>query len=122
MKEAYERGKVDALEMWGRVCGKQSNCEQCAIGAIKDAGISCQDFARKFPSKFLSLLTEMDDGMVSYYEEYCYRFPDCNLSVEDLAQIACRKALFEGDCSCGGPESACVECWKQQYVSDVEPE
>ena len=116
-QKSYRQGKIEALELWGTVCGKEGNCEGCPIGAIRGANVTCQDFARQFPAKMLSILEEMKEGKTTYYNEYCTRFPECNLSAEDLAACACRKAIFEGDTSCEGGD--CVECWFDTYVGDV---
>jgi hypothetical protein len=122
--KSHQQGMIDGIEMWGRVCGSQGNCETCPIGSIRGANVTCQDFARQFPAKMLSILKEMDQGEINYYEEYCIRFPECTLPVEALAACTCRKAVFEGYLDCeevpdGEDFSACVECWKQKYNGDV---
>ena len=114
---SYNQGQIDAIQKWGSVCGKQPNCDECMINSVKGDGITCQEFAAQFPSKFLSLLTEMSNEEFTFADEYATRFPNCNLSVEELSQVACRKAVFEGYLECEGGD--CVECWKQAYVGDV---
>lgn len=122
-QKSYQQGQIDGLKLWGEVCGRQGNCDMCPIGQIRGANVTCQDFARQFPAKMLSILTEMRDGMITFYEEYCTRFPECNLDVETLAECACRKAVFEGDLTCQESEhSNCVNCWKAKYTGDVTAE
>lgn len=113
----YMQGMQDGLELYGRVCGKQSSCEECMVGQLKGNAVSCQEFMKQFPMKMLSFLTEMDSGDYSYFDEYVTRFPNCNLPIEDLSQIVCRKAIFEGYVECDSED--CLECWKEQYVTDV---
>lgn len=120
-KKSYMQGKVDALQLWGRVCGGQGSCEDCPIGNIRGTNVTCQDFAKQFPQKMLSILTEMDNKEITYYQEYCMRFPDANMDIETLSACLCRKAVFEGYLACDRAEipDACLECWKQKYVGDV---
>lgn len=119
--KSYKQGMIDGIELWGTVCGKQGNCDTCPIGSIRGTNVTCQDFARQFPAKMLSILSEMNEGELTYYEEYCTRFPECNLTVEELAACTCRKAVFEGYLMCESAEdsSACESCWKEVYTSDV---
>lgn len=117
MSKSYNQGMVDGIELWGTVCGKQSNCEQCPIGSIRGTNVTCQDFAKQFPAKMLSILKEMNEGQITYFEEYCTRFPECNMEIESLSQCACRKAIFEGYIGCEGGD--CVACWNENYVGDV---
>ena len=119
--KSYNQGMIDGLELWGRVCGKQGLCDNCPIGSIRGTNVTCQDFAKQFPAKMLSILKEMDEGELSYYEEYCTRFPECNLTVEELAALSCRKAIFEGYLNCEKFEdsTACEACWKERYTSDI---
>ena len=118
-EKGFKSGMIAGLEIYGRVCGKQANCEQCPVGSIRGTGVTCQDFAKQFPAKMLSILQEMDEGQLTFFEEYCTRFPNCNLSVEELAQIMCRKACFEGYCACEKEGQDCVDCWNETYVSDI---
>lgn len=108
---------IDGLQLWGTVCGQQSNCQNCPIGSIRGTNVTCQDFAAEFPAKMLSILTEMKDEGISFFNEYSTRFPECNLDVETLSQVACRKAVFEGYTACPGGD--CVACWKEKYTGDV---
>ena len=64
-KETYQQGMIDAIQMWGTVCGGH-NCENCAIGSVRNTNVSCQEFARKHPEKMLSLLTSL---CVSIYSQ-----------------------------------------------------
>lgn len=117
MSNSYNQGEVDAIKLWGEVCGSQANCEQCPIGSIRGTNVTCQDFARQFPAKMLSLLKEMNNEDLTYFKEYCMRFPECNMSVEDLSMCACRKVIFEGYTDCSGGD--CVNCWKEKYTGDI---
>lgn len=119
-EKSYQQGMVDGLELWGRVCGEQSNCDNCPIGLIRGTNVTCQDFARQFPAKMLSLLSEMDAGETTYFNEFCIRFPECNMDVEAVSKLACRRAVFEGylDCECTD-DSECLNCWSKRYVGDV---
>lgn len=120
MAETYNQGQVDAIEMWGRVCGSKSDCDDCAIKVLRGEELSCQEFASQFPKKFLSLLSEMYNDRYTYYDEYITRFPACNMSIEDLSKCACRKALFEGYTDCD--KTNCTECWNEEYTGDVTEE
>ena len=121
MDKSYNQGMVDGIALWGRTCGKEGVCDTCPIGSIRGTNVTCQDFAKQFPAKMLSLLKEMDEGQITYYEEYCTRFPECHLTLEELSVCMCRKAIFEGylDCDKAEDSLACEECWKEVYSSDV---
>jgi hypothetical protein len=119
---------IDGISLWGRTCGKESNCDMCPIGSIRGTNVTCQDFAKQFPAKMLSILKEMDEEGLTYYDEYCTRFPECTLPVDVLALCTCRKAVFEGylNCNVGEEivndeerEEACIRCWQEKYVADV---
>ena len=120
MSESYEQGLQDGIELYGRVCSTQSNCEDCPIGMIRGSEITCQEFMSKFPSKMVSLLSEMDSEEYTYYKEYITRFPNCNLDLDTLSEIACRKFLFEGFTTC--EEGDCKACWLEKYIGDVTVE
>lgn len=117
MGKSYEQGKQDGLELYGRVCASQANCEECMIGQLRGESVTCQEFMKQFPSKMTSMLTEMDSAEFTYFNEYVTRFPNCNLSLEDLADVVCRKAIFEGFVRCKGGD--CKICWSEKYVGDV---
>ena len=59
----------------------------------------------------------MSNKEFTYFDEYNIRFPQSNLSVEALSEVACRKAIFEGFTGCEGGD--CEACWKQAYVGDT---
>lgn len=111
------KGFQDGIATYGRVCSKQSNCDECMIGQLKGQAVSCQEFMKQFPMKAASFIIEMDSGEYTYFDEYVTRFPNCNLSIDELAEFSCRKALFEGYIDCPGGD--CVKCWSEQYVTDV---
>ena len=119
--KTYNDGAIDAIKMWGRVCGRQGNCAACPIGSVRGAGLSCQDFASQFPQKMLSILKEMDRDDVTYYQEYCMRFPETAMPLEVLSACICRKAIFEGylDCEDIDNPDACIDCWKERYTGDI---
>ena len=119
---AKEAGMIEAIQLWGRTCGRQGACDICPVGAIRGANVTCQEFAEKFPEKFLSILQEMDadEGTYSYYSEFCLRFPECQHPIENVAKIACRRAIFEGDVNCPyGDDGDCIACWNAPYEGDV---
>lgn len=120
-EKTYQQGVIDGIALWGRTCGSQGNCDVCPIGSIRGTGVTCQDFAKQFPAKMASILKEMDEGQLTYYEEFCMRFPSCQLTVDTLALTTCRKTAFEGkvDCDKMDVEGACRACWMEQYVADV---
>ena len=114
---SYLQGMTDGLALWGDVCGRQSNCESCPMQVVRNANLTCQQFAAKYPNKMLSILMELYKKDYTYFDEYCTRFPECNLDVEDLQKIMCRKAVFEGYCGCNGGD--CTKCWLEPYTGDV---
>lgn len=120
MGDNYTKGMVDGIKLWGETCGRQGSCDKCPIGIIRGTGVTCQDFARQFPQKMLSLLSEIHDGEISYYQEFCMRFPESNMTVKQLADCVCRRTAFEGYVECEGGD--CVSCWKETYIGDVTPE
>lgn len=124
-EKSYQSGIEAGIAMWGRVCGSQGNCSTCPIGALRGANVTCQDFAKNFPAKMVSILTEMDEKQISYYQEYCMRFPECNIPINELAQMVCRKVVFEGYVfcdKCSGDNqnvSECIACWNEKYNGDI---
>jgi hypothetical protein len=112
---------VKAAEVTVTSGARQGACESCPVGAMRGANVTCQDFARQFPEKMVSLLQEMDKKGSTFYEEYCTRFPECNIPIEDLAHVACRKVLFEGFIFCEKTDdmSACIACWNEKYKGDI---
>ena len=126
--KTYNEGAQDTISMWGRVCGSVGSCDECPIGALRGDEITCQEFAAKFPQKMLSILKELDRNDVTYYQEFCMRFPHQSLPLAVVASCVCRKLVFEGYLQCEDAEvdGACEECWKETYTGDstmdVEPE
>lgn len=117
MIKSYEQGKQDGIELYGRVCASQSSCADCMVGQLRGEGLTCQEFMKQFPGKMVSLLTELDSKEYTFFDEYVTRFPNCGLSVKDLSDIVCRKAIFEGVVSCEGGD--CEACWNEIYSGDV---
>lgn len=117
MNDTYSKGLIDGIRLWGEACGRQASCDTCQLGLLRGCDMTCQEFASKFPEKMLSLLKEMNSGVISYYDEYALRFPSSQLTVEELAICTCRRAIFEGylDCDSGDDTGACVECWLKPY-------
>ena len=49
------------------------------------------------------------------------RFPECQHPVENVAKLACRRAIFEGNTECPyGDNADCVACWKKPYAGDID--
>lgn len=120
MQKSFNRGMVEGVKLWGDVCQVMENCERCPIALIAGANVTCAQFASKFPEKTVSLMKEMREKDHTYFNEYTVRFPNCNMNVEDLAECACRKAVFEGYTGCENEDPAeCVRCWKATYGGDV---
>lgn len=116
---SYMQGLEDGLALWGTICGKQANCEECPLSVIRGANVTCQQFAAAYPQKMASILMELSKQKYTYFDEYCTRFPENDLSVDVLKEIMCRKAVFEGYCSCENSGEACKKCWLEPYVGDV---
>lgn len=117
----YESGMIDALSMWGRVCGNEGGCADCPISVVRGTGITCQEFAKKAPEKMLSLLQELDGKEPTYFSEYNLRFPNAQIPLEDLAGLTCRKVCFEGYFGCHDYNDVdkCIKCWQEHYTGDV---
>lgn len=117
----YMEGLQDGISLFGSVCSKEANCDECPVSLIKNTNMTCQQFAADYPQKMLSILMELNNKDVSFFDEYCIRFPSCNLSVDLLSKVACRKAVFEGYCGCGGEQEGlnCKNCWLEKYIGDV---
>lgn len=123
-KKTYENGLVDAMRMWGNVCGSEGGCPNCPIYAVRGTGMTCQEFAKKSPEKMISLLQELDKQPVTYFSEYNLRFPNAQLDLEAVASTICRKACFEGYFGCDGFDDTerCKKCWMEDYTGDVTVE
>lgn len=120
MHMTYEQGIIDGVKLWGTACSGQGNCDSCPVSVLTGANVTCAEFAKKFPEKMAGMFSDMTKEDHTYYNEYCLRFPNCNLPVEVLAECACRKAVFEGNVNCEVEgESACVDCWNERYYGDV---
>lgn len=117
----YTSGAIDALKLYGTVCGNSGSCEGCPVVAAAPTGMNCTEFAKQFPEKFYSILQDMSKREYTYYNEFNVRFPACSRPVEELAQVCCRKAVFEGYVGCeGSPDpDHCVKCWLEQYAGDI---
>jgi hypothetical protein len=87
---------------------------------MKGTEMNCLEFMRKFPDKFASIMDTINNKERTYLSEYRYRFPDCNMSLEDMADNICRKAVFEGSTECEGGD--CEKCWNTLYSGDRERE
>lgn len=118
-ERSYEQGVTDGIQLWGDACGKQSSCTDCPLIAIKGANMSCQEFARQFPAKMKNLLREIKDKSDTYYGQFCSRFENNTMTVEELAEVSCRKVVFEGYMGCDKEGQACVDCWLEHYEGDV---
>lgn len=123
-KKYNNQGMVDFAKAWGSVCSSR-NCEECSVDIIKGADISCPEFARQFPKKFVSLILDEYEGGITYANEYALRFPNCKMTAEDFVALGmCRRAVFESYLDCEylgtGNEERCIECWKERYIADSE--
>lgn len=114
----YEKGMVDAVKIWAETCGGMS-CEECSIGIVRGADVTCQEFAKKFPEKFITLLREQHEGGNTFAQEFALRFPESGLTAEELVSVGmCRKLIFNGDATCEEPSTKCEACWKSIYGAD----
>lgn len=123
-KKFDSQGMVDFAKMWGTICGSR-NCEDCSVYIIKGADVDCQEFARQFPKKFVSLITDEYEGGITYAQEYVLRFPACKLAAEDFVAMGmCRRAVFESYLDCdalgSGDDERCRKCWEERYIADRE--
>lgn len=117
MEKTYQEGMNDAIKLWGTVCGRQGSCEDCLLSQIAGIGGTCQDVAKQFPAKTVSLLSEMAGKPLTYAQEYATRFPASGMNAEMLYESGvCRKTIFEGNVECSGGD--CVACWNQIYEGD----
>ena len=116
MDKTYIQGQTDAIQMIGNLCGTH-DCNSCTVGQVIGESMACFEFMRQYPNKALSLMLQESQKEYTYYTEYNVRFPRCNLSIDDLADVACCKAVFSGDTSCEGGD--CVECWNRPFCGDV---
>ena len=105
----------DILKTYGEVCSIR-DCSTCLIGAER-GDLSCPEFLSKFPDRASVLINQMANQKATYYNEFCKRFPKCNIGVEVLAECICRKAAFEGYLDC--QDGDCVACWKEEFAGDV---
>lgn len=118
--KTYTQGMLDGVQLWGTVCGKESSCSECPVVGALQAGMTCQEFARKNPSKFISILREMNGSNHTYANEFALRFPSANLPIDILPDVVCRKAVFEGYTACEGGD--CKACWLEKFEGDVTVE
>ena len=121
----YEQGMIDAINLWGQVCGQRADCENCVVNQVRGE-LSCFELAEKCPDKMIRALIDTINLPHTYYNEYCYRFPESKFSLQLIATIMCRKAIFQGDVSCDldvkyHPE-ICQQCWETEYLSDIDIE
>lgn len=117
-KGTYTKGYVNALKEFGEVCSSNS-CESCAIASLRGSELSCQEFMKKFPEKFASMLEFMQDKEQTFLNEFRTRFPDCELEDKDIPDTLCRKMVFEGYVDCEGGD--CVACWEEPYTGVDAP-
>ena len=117
MNDTYIQGQTDAIKMVGNICGTH-DCNECPVGQIVGESMTCFEFMQQYPAKALSLMLEESQKEYTYYNEYNTRFPYCSLSVDELADVVCCKAVFSGDTSCEGGD--CKACWERAYAGEVE--
>lgn len=119
-KYTYTQGMIDMAKIFGTVCDTCVSCDKCNVGIVKGADLSCMEFARQFPKKFVSLLVDQYQEGLSYFDEYILRFPQSTMDVDTLVELGiCRKAIFEGYLECELLSSECKRCWLETYEQDV---
>ena len=117
----YQQGYADALKKWGFICVSHGkNCASCPLFDNLEMNQRCYELAFFNPAKFAAILQRLD-GTSTYFSEYCLRFPQCPATVDVLAQMYCRKHMFEGYSGCQEcdktPET-CIKCWLEPYTED----
>lgn len=117
MTKTYADGFKDGISAYSEVCAKFPECDGCPIAKEIPINSTCEEFIRNNKDRVASLVAQALEMEHSYFAEYKMRFPHCTLTVEQIADGACRKALFNGDLSCSGGD--CVACWKEGYYSDL---
>ena len=108
---------VDVIRLYGEICTSVGSCDNCLVNEAAGE-LSCAEFAKLQPNLFLNALKRMKDENYSYYNEFCNRMTNCELSVEDLADTICRKVAFQGYVDCEGGD--CVACWNKKYDGDID--
>ena len=114
--KTYTDGLRDGIQKFGTFCKNHGDCSSCKISEHLNDDMDCAEFAGHFPQQFLAII-ESSDSNYSYYNEFCKRFSNSGLSIEELADSACRKAIFEGYVDCERED--CVACWNEHYTGDV---
>lgn len=116
--KTYEQGMLDGIQLYGKVCSTKGNCDQCPLKTVAGIGVTCTMFAASHPTQALAVMKNMNGEELTYFDVYNMRFPASGVSLENLSQTACRKAIFEGYCSCED-DMDCMDCWKMPYRGDV---
>ena len=114
--KTYEDGLRDGIGKFGGFCASHGDCSSCAVHALIPVGETCPVYISHSPASVLTLIDGQDESY-SYYNEFCNRFPNAGLSVEVLANSACRKVVFEGYTECAGGD--CEKCWQEHYTGDI---
>lgn len=115
--KTYEEGFADGVSSYIEFCTKHPDCMGCSMLNEFDGDTTCEEFILKNKVRAASIILQ-SSGTHSYFAEYRLRFPHSNIRLEDMAESACRKAIFNGDMSCTGGD--CLSCWNEQYSSDIE--
>lgn len=111
----YNKGYVNALRDFGKFC--DGYCMECPMQEVKGSELTCQEFMAEYPEKFASLMEIASSSEQSYLSEFRKRFPENEMTLEDLSTNLCRKLVFGGDSSCSGGD--CRACWQEEYEEDA---
>lgn len=121
MADTYTNGLIEGVRLLGGVCSRYGDCDLCPVGKVRGTGMTCHQFAMSQPEKMLSLLQEADRNL-TYCDEYNIRFPNADADIDYLAEILCRRCVFEGETTCKVTNNEiCRKCWGCVYVGDVDP-
>lgn len=111
----YIQGLRDGLQSYGTLCAAHGDCGECPI-ARKLGDMDCEVCMRRDPAKLVDAIAVAEETPLNYYEQYCLRFPESVLTLEEVSDSVCRKMLFTGDMTCSGGD--CLRCWSEPYKED----
>lgn len=114
--KTYEEGFSDGVAGYINLCSKHPDCIDCPMLNEFDGDTTCEEFILRNKTRAASVVMQ-SSGEHTYFAEYRLRFPHSNIQLEDMAESACRKAIFNGDTTCSGGD--CMACWSEPYTSDI---
>ena len=117
MDKTYDEGFVDGVSAYINVCSKHPDCAGCPLADEFAGDTTCETFIQRNPKRAASLLKQDLHKVHTYFAEYRLRFPHSDITLENMAESACRKAIFNGDMTCSGGD--CAACWNEEYFSDA---